>query len=670
MTAILATFPKFRAWTLNGTAPLVGGKLYTYEAGTTTPLATYTDQSGSTPNANPVILDASGSADVWLSSAAYKFKLEDSSGVIQWTVDDIQPDRGATILRSDLSDTSDAAKGDALICVKQPFTGGVARTQHAKNLETLTVTDFGAVGNGSTDDTAAIQAALTAAAGKVLTIPQGTYKVTSGLSVPANTTIYGYGATLSCTSSQFTALTFVNGGAVYGLTLVGPASATYDANGTGIKCSGTNNAPAAPTFVNAPTVRDCTIKNFGYHGVLLTYTNGGSVERCSITGIGYTGVGTFSSNDLLVTGNYISTIGPGPNNGDAYGVYVSRLYGASETEEPRSYRCTITGNDIRSVVATGGTNGQGIDTHGGADLTFSNNVITACQVGIGITYSLISATPALAPKRVVASGNVINGLSVNWGVLVSGAISGATIYDYAEQIVVEGNSITNHGAVNTATTGAIWSQATLGCNYSGNTIRNPQCVGIGLLQGNLGVSVRNNVIIDPHDATFAAPCCIRVSDKDNTGDISGNTFMYVNAALDTYVAVEAIRVASGLTGLGLTIGQSHFIGNTGTKLTYQELTSTGVNASTLMVQRGRGQVSLTNAASSSLTVTFGQRFPISTPRIQLTRNGTPVPGSVTKAAIIESGSLSDTSFAIVARPYDLSTFGGSGTLEVDWVATT
>ena len=42
--------------------PLVGGKVYTYEAGTTTPQATYTDSTGAYTNPNPVILDARGEA--------------------------------------------------------------------------------------------------------------------------------------------------------------------------------------------------------------------------------------------------------------------------------------------------------------------------------------------------------------------------------------------------------------------------------------------------------------------------------------------------------------------------------------------------------------------------------------------------------------------------------
>jgi hypothetical protein len=68
----------------------IGWKLYSYAAGTSTPLATYTDQSEGTPNANPVVLDGSGSASVWLATnTAYKLILKDDSDVVQWTEDAI-----------------------------------------------------------------------------------------------------------------------------------------------------------------------------------------------------------------------------------------------------------------------------------------------------------------------------------------------------------------------------------------------------------------------------------------------------------------------------------------------------------------------------------------------------------------------------------------------------
>lgn len=82
---------RFQALDSNGN-PLSGGLLYTYLAGTSTPQGTYTDSAGGVANANPVVLDASGEADVWLTTTAnYKFVLKDSGGVIQWTVDNFPP---------------------------------------------------------------------------------------------------------------------------------------------------------------------------------------------------------------------------------------------------------------------------------------------------------------------------------------------------------------------------------------------------------------------------------------------------------------------------------------------------------------------------------------------------------------------------------------------------
>lgn len=82
-------FPVFRALDTNG-LPLVGGKLYTYQAGSSTPQATYTDSTGVTPNANPVVLDSTGSANVWLGNLPYKLVLKDSLGNTLWTVDGLQ----------------------------------------------------------------------------------------------------------------------------------------------------------------------------------------------------------------------------------------------------------------------------------------------------------------------------------------------------------------------------------------------------------------------------------------------------------------------------------------------------------------------------------------------------------------------------------------------------
>ena len=72
---------------------LTGGKLFTYAAGTTTPLVSYTTSAGNVARTNPVVLDAAGrvpdGGEIWITSAAYKFVLRDSTDVLIATYDNI-----------------------------------------------------------------------------------------------------------------------------------------------------------------------------------------------------------------------------------------------------------------------------------------------------------------------------------------------------------------------------------------------------------------------------------------------------------------------------------------------------------------------------------------------------------------------------------------------------
>lgn len=91
--------------------PLAGGKVYTFVAGTNTPLATYTDQTEETAHPNPIILDAAGRASIWVSDAYYKFAIYDSDDVL------IRTEDGATAA-SDVSAEATAAR-DAAIAAQE-----------------------------------------------------------------------------------------------------------------------------------------------------------------------------------------------------------------------------------------------------------------------------------------------------------------------------------------------------------------------------------------------------------------------------------------------------------------------------------------------------------------------------------------------------------------------
>lgn len=86
--AAISPVPFLQFFDANG-VPLAGGKLYTYVAGTNTPLATYTSYAGTTANTNPVIMDSAGRASVWLASGMYKFILKDANDVLIYTTDNI-----------------------------------------------------------------------------------------------------------------------------------------------------------------------------------------------------------------------------------------------------------------------------------------------------------------------------------------------------------------------------------------------------------------------------------------------------------------------------------------------------------------------------------------------------------------------------------------------------
>jgi hypothetical protein len=101
-----APTPKFRGVDTTTGLALVGGKLYTYSAGTSTPKNSYTDSTLGVANANPTILDSRGEANVWL-DGSYKFVLKDSADATIWTVDNIQDaTNGATFTNTTFTGTS------------------------------------------------------------------------------------------------------------------------------------------------------------------------------------------------------------------------------------------------------------------------------------------------------------------------------------------------------------------------------------------------------------------------------------------------------------------------------------------------------------------------------------------------------------------------------------
>jgi hypothetical protein len=171
MAVFLSLFAGAGAQFFNNSGVILsGGLIYSYSAGTTTPLATYTTSSGNTAHTNPIVLDSAGrvpsGGEIWTTvTSSYKFVLKDSNGVTIATYDNLSsPVYANNILYNE---------GGA---------NAVDRTLTTKLQEWLSVKDFGAVGDGVTDDTNAFTYALTAAtANQSVLVPAGSYKITGTL---------------------------------------------------------------------------------------------------------------------------------------------------------------------------------------------------------------------------------------------------------------------------------------------------------------------------------------------------------------------------------------------------------------------------------------------------------------------------------------------------------
>jgi Pectate lyase superfamily protein len=191
-----------------------------YIAGTLGAATLYSD-NGVTPLANPFLSSATGRIDFYAANGRYDVVVS-KVGYLTVTISDIELD--------DLL----APSGSNSVGYLPAGTGAVATTVQTKLRESVSVKDFGAVGDGVANDTAAIQAAIVAvnvAGGGELLIPEGTYKVTSSITLYPNVTIFGYAATLAWSGSAAPVLTsststILSGAGIFGLTIDGSTTAT------------------------------------------------------------------------------------------------------------------------------------------------------------------------------------------------------------------------------------------------------------------------------------------------------------------------------------------------------------------------------------------------------------------------------------------------------------
>ncbi len=163
-----------------GTA-VVGATVTVYDANGN--LATLYSNNSNAASSNPVYTNSDGEYAFYAANGTYSITIalagyatETKPGVV-------------------LFDPSDAQTANQINFL-QAGTGAVTRTAQSKLRDVVSVKDFGAVGDGVTDDTAAIQAAIDGLAtnGGTLLLPPGTYKISSTLTITeSNILLLGFG---------------------------------------------------------------------------------------------------------------------------------------------------------------------------------------------------------------------------------------------------------------------------------------------------------------------------------------------------------------------------------------------------------------------------------------------------------------------------------------------
>lgn len=285
-------------------AVLAGSKLYFYTTGTSTPLATYSDQALTIANANPVVADASGRfGAIWLQNADYKVVLKSSADVTLVTRDPVKGGSVITTAVATVAAMTALAKaglvnnqtirvagytsiGDGgggsfywdsissttanVGTVFAANEGGTGRWKRVLDSGPIDVKWFGATGDGATDDVAALQATIDyviASGRREVRAPYGTYKCTTQINITKPISIVGDGPENSVLSFSGN-VTGINASMalssdwhfkIDGLGIVNTAALNTPSSGAGIRLN----------LAYLAEITNIKIKNF-YNGLHIT----------------------------------------------------------------------------------------------------------------------------------------------------------------------------------------------------------------------------------------------------------------------------------------------------------------------------------------------------------------------------------------------------------------